>query len=324
MAKELRVYEIDEINPAWSLYDQAVAENHLSMWDHIYVDTEFFEPIDYEFFDPNDTEYVKVLRLDESIEDERREKDALMHVLDEFANDVYEYLDKNGISGLDIYEYGYQSIEYSGKVIGGTVSIEIDGDWEHDHLRADSLLEKKHIYLIDRFVIEDTGSGLYKAVHVYDVPKEITAKYIEKLKQPEDQDVDRSNRTYTTFKILDEDYKDEFEARSKLPEIKVDEFMPWSDAWEFSNELAEKWVDDPSIKYIPSRLIREVNLSVITPEKAIELIDKDLSRDDKISYYAEDIMNYLDENNFTEYVEKRSDAELAAIYGYGTGRYNGD
>lgn len=322
MAKELRVYEIDEINPAWSQYDQAVAENHLSMWDHIYIDTEFFEPIDYEFFDPNDTEYVKVLRLDESIEDEHREKDALMHTLYEFANDVYEYLDKNGISDLDIY--GYELVESDDKVIGGTVSIEINGDWKHDHLRADSLLEKKHIYLRDTFVTEDTEGDWYKAVHVYDVPKEITTKYIEEPKQTEDQDIDRSDRTYIPFKILDEDYKDEFEARSKLPEIKVDGFMPWSDAWEFSNELAEKWVDDQSIKYIPSRLIREVNLSVITPEKAIELIDKDLSRDDKISYYAEDIMNYLDENNFTEYVEKRSDAELAAIYGYGTDRYNGD
>lgn len=48
-----------------------------------------------------------------------------------------------------------------------TIAIEIDGDWKHDHLRADYLMEQNGFVLLSKWVTEDTGSDWYKGIHLY-------------------------------------------------------------------------------------------------------------------------------------------------------------
>ena len=48
-----------------------------------------------------------------------------------------------------------------------TASIEIEGDWKHDHAYADYIMEQNGFKRISEQVIEDTESDWYTAIHYY-------------------------------------------------------------------------------------------------------------------------------------------------------------
>lgn len=46
-------------------------------------------------------------------------------------------------------------------------SIEIDGDWKHDHAYADYIMEQNGFKKISENVIEDTECDWYNSIHYY-------------------------------------------------------------------------------------------------------------------------------------------------------------
>lgn len=48
-----------------------------------------------------------------------------------------------------------------------TASIEIDGDWKHDHAYADYIMEQNGFKKISEQVIEDTECDWYNSIHYY-------------------------------------------------------------------------------------------------------------------------------------------------------------
>lgn len=86
-----------------------------------------------------------------------------LHQLWELANDMVDLLNDNGISSADLVNY-----EFYNNLPVGMVSIEIDGDWKHDHLYADELMEENFsVFKVDKAITEDTGSDWYPAIHTY-------------------------------------------------------------------------------------------------------------------------------------------------------------
>ena len=87
-----------------------------------------------------------------------------LHKLYEIANEMVELLDKNNICHTELYDYKF----YEPLPRIGVVDIYIDGDWKHDHLRADYLI-KNNFSLIkhESYAVEDTGSDWGPEVHTY-------------------------------------------------------------------------------------------------------------------------------------------------------------
>lgn len=48
-----------------------------------------------------------------------------------------------------------------------TASIEIDGDWKHDHGYADYVMEQNGFKKLSENVIEDTECDWYNSIHYY-------------------------------------------------------------------------------------------------------------------------------------------------------------
>lgn len=55
--------------------------------------------------------------------------------------------------------------------VPNTASVEINGDWKHDHAYADYVMEKNGFKCISERVIEDTESDWYTSVHYYILTK---------------------------------------------------------------------------------------------------------------------------------------------------------
>lgn len=80
------------------------------------------------------------------------------------AEKVYEFLKDNDI-WVDIYDYDPDSGEFS---------LEINGDWKHEHLRAEWLIEENlkevdgfRIEKIGSYSLEDSNDDSYRGVHQY-------------------------------------------------------------------------------------------------------------------------------------------------------------
>lgn len=82
----------------------------------------------------------------------------------EIAEEMVELLNNNSISQVELYNYKqYAEIDSI-----GVIDIYIDGDWKHDHLRADWLIEE-NFKLIKHYSeeLEDTGGDWGPEVHHY-------------------------------------------------------------------------------------------------------------------------------------------------------------
>lgn len=72
-------------------------------------------------------------------------------------------LDDNNIFA-EVYAYGNDM---------PVVCVNIDGDWKHDHWRADVLVEERlGGHLIKKDITEDTGCDWYPAIHYYYFPRD--------------------------------------------------------------------------------------------------------------------------------------------------------
>ena len=91
------------------------------------------------------------------------EQDKLNKVL-KLGDEIVNYLDKNNISHVELYNYSiYAPIDRI-----GVIGIYIDGDWKHDHLRADWLVkEKYHPIKVENASLEDTGGDWGPELHTY-------------------------------------------------------------------------------------------------------------------------------------------------------------
>lgn len=52
-------------------------------------------------------------------------------------------------------------------VLGKVARVDIDGDWKHDHLRADYLMEQKGFTKVSESVIYSNGDDTYLSAHFY-------------------------------------------------------------------------------------------------------------------------------------------------------------
>ena len=82
----------------------------------------------------------------------------------DLADDVVKTLDDANISRVELYNYKqYEPIPEI-----AVISVYIDGDWKHDHLRADWLIKEKfNVVKYDSYATEDTGSDWGPEVHTY-------------------------------------------------------------------------------------------------------------------------------------------------------------
>ena len=99
--------------------------------------------------------------LNESLRSRRYLKEDYDSLID-LAEEMINYLNKNGVSWVDLY-----TVNDDGPL--SSITLEIDGDWKHDHLRANYLLKQKYgdrIKSIQDYSLEDTGSDWGKEAHV--------------------------------------------------------------------------------------------------------------------------------------------------------------
>lgn len=82
----------------------------------------------------------------------------------DLADDVVKTLDDANISQVELYNYKqYEPIPEI-----AVISVYIDGDWKHDHLRADWLIKEKfNVIKHESYATEDTGCDWGPEVHTY-------------------------------------------------------------------------------------------------------------------------------------------------------------
>lgn len=99
---------------------------------------------------------MKILASDQS-------QDKLRIVRD-VGERMVDLLYKNSISQVELYNYKiYEPIDRI-----GVIDIYIDGDWKHDHLRADFLIKENFEIIKNTSVeLEDTGSDWGPELHSY-------------------------------------------------------------------------------------------------------------------------------------------------------------
>lgn len=87
-----------------------------------------------------------------------------MQAIYDLAEDIVNLLDADNISHVELYNYKqYEPIPRI-----AVISIYIDGDWKHDHLRADYLVKENfNVIKVESYETEDTGSDWGPEVHDY-------------------------------------------------------------------------------------------------------------------------------------------------------------
>ena len=84
--------------------------------------------------------------------------------ISDIAEDVVKVLDDARISQVELY--GYKQYEPIPEI--AVISVYIDGDWKHDHLRADWLIKEKfNVIKHESYETEDTGCDWGPEVHIY-------------------------------------------------------------------------------------------------------------------------------------------------------------
>jgi len=82
----------------------------------------------------------------------------------QLADDVEALLNENRISHVELYNYKrYEPIPEI-----AVISFLIEGDWKHDHIRADWLVKDNFsVVKNESYATEDTGSDWGPEVHTY-------------------------------------------------------------------------------------------------------------------------------------------------------------
>lgn len=90
--------------------------------------------------------------------------DEYRKVLRKVADDIVDLLYKEDISQVELWNYKlYEPIDRI-----GIVEVYINGDWKHDHWRADELVQENFkIIKSSSYATEDTGSDWGPEVHSY-------------------------------------------------------------------------------------------------------------------------------------------------------------
>ena len=82
----------------------------------------------------------------------------------DLADDVVKTLDDANISQVELYDY--KQFEPISRI--AVISVYINGDWKHDHLRADWLIKEKfNVIKHESYETEDTGCDWGPEVHTY-------------------------------------------------------------------------------------------------------------------------------------------------------------
>lgn len=82
----------------------------------------------------------------------------------DLAMEIVNLLERENISGVELWDYK----PYGDDMPVAEISIEIDGDWKHDHLRADYLVKENFVvFKIETRELEDTGSDWGPELHTY-------------------------------------------------------------------------------------------------------------------------------------------------------------
>lgn len=82
----------------------------------------------------------------------------------EFSSEIFNYLFDNKVWVGSVYS---DYIEDTNTV---EVSVEIEGDWKHDHLRADYLMNdyfSDDLVQTSEDVLEDSDNDSYESRHIY-------------------------------------------------------------------------------------------------------------------------------------------------------------
>lgn len=81
----------------------------------------------------------------------------------DLAYAIEKLLHDNNICGVELYDYK----QYNDLPVA-VIGIEIDGDWKHDHLRADYLVKENFtVFKVDTVSLEDTGGDWGPELHNY-------------------------------------------------------------------------------------------------------------------------------------------------------------
>lgn len=81
------------------------------------------------------------------------------------------------------------------------VDLTVSGDWKHDHLATEKLMEQQGFTLLDKQVTEDSDGDWYEAVHKYVEDKELIRFYkqMKSMKESEDEDIPFYGEDYSNF-----------------------------------------------------------------------------------------------------------------------------
>lgn len=81
------------------------------------------------------------------------------------------------------------------------VDLDVSGDWKHDHLVTEKLMEQQGFTLLDKQVTEDSDGDWYEAIHKYVEDKELIRFYkqMKSMKESEDEDIPFYGEDYSNF-----------------------------------------------------------------------------------------------------------------------------
>lgn len=88
----------------------------------------------------------------------------VMNKIMDLADQVVNKLDESNISHVELYNYK----QYEPILRIAVISVYINGDWKHDHLRADWIVKENfNVVKTESYETEDTGSDWGPEVHNY-------------------------------------------------------------------------------------------------------------------------------------------------------------
>lgn len=148
--------------------------------------------------------------------------------------------------------------------------LTVSGDWKHDHLATEKLMEQQGFTLLDKQVTEDSDGDWYEAVHKYVEDKELM-RFYKQMKESGDMQPKMSYKSFVTKKVSEDEQED---------------FKEWV------ADEKQIYFDDDASKKMPLSYWLDIK-DEFDEEMEARKEDLNESEDEDIPFYGEDYVNFI-------------------------------
>lgn len=182
------------------------------------------------------------------------------------TKNLYKLFSDNQVNVRDV-----RVVENSEGVL--RVDLTVSGDWKHDHLATEKLMEQQGFTLLDKQVTEDSDGDWYEAVHKYVEDKELIRFYkqMKSMKESGDMQPKMSYKSFVTKKVSEDEQED---------------FKEWV------ADEKQIYFDDDASKKMPLSYWLDIK-DEFDEEMKARKEDLNESEDEDIPFYGEDYSNFI-------------------------------